>query len=521
MGQEDSPIVSIILLLTLSFLFSVSLSLARSDELLLQYFRTLSCLEFRMRRRKFYLTSAIPYVNARPHLGHAQEYVIADCIQRYHELLGDGVFLGSGADENALKNVQAAEKEELSPSVFLKKYSDIFRDFYGLLGVSLDVFRRGTDQTFHWPGVQLLWNRCLRSGDIYKKRYVGLYCVGGESFKRKKDLLDGKCPDHNTFPERIEEENYFFRLSKYQHQIEDLITSDTLRIFPQKRRREILSFVRMGLEDFSISRSNERARGVGVPIPGDDGQKIYVWFDALAIYMTGVGYGYDERLWKAWWPADLHIIGKDIIRFHAVYWPAILLSAKLPLPKALLVHGFITIGGHKMSKTIGNVIDPYWLLNTYGLDAVRYFLLREIPTLDDGDFTLRRFEELYTSDLSNGLGNLVSRIATLAQRSGFSFPASPPLHFRLQVKKHLEDYRLDLALSEIWKSVSTLNHTIDRNRPWTLSGMSLRKVLTALIGSLRQVGFELQPFLPDTSAKILARFAGPKILAQNPFFPHL
>src|SRR3990167_11104304 len=453
MGQEDSPIVSIILLLTLSFLFSVSLSLARSDELLLQYFRTLSCLEFRMRRRKFYLTSAIPYVNARPHLGHAQEYVIADCIQRYHELLGDGVFLGSGADENALKNVQAAEKEELSPSVFLKKYSDIFRDFYGLLVVSLDVFRRGTDQTFHWPGVQLLWNRCLRSGDIYKKRYVGLYCVGCESFKRKKDLLDGKCPDHNTFPERIEEENYFFRLSKYQHQIEDLITSDTLRIFPQKRRREILSFVRMGLEDFSVSRSNERARGGGVPIPGDDKQKIYVWFDALAIYMTGVGYGYDERLWKAWWPADLHIIGKDIIRFHAVYWPAILLSAKLPLPKALLVHGFITSDGRKMSKSIGNVIDPFEIIEKYGVEPTRYFLLSQIPTLDDGDLTIDKFEKAYQADLANGLGNLVARVAGLSGRSGFTSSKPKKLSFSKEVAKATEKYEVDKALEFIWGEI--------------------------------------------------------------------
>ncbi len=474
-----------------------------------------------MKRNKIYLTTAIPYINARPHIGHALEYVIADCINRYHKLIGNKVFLASGADENAIKNVQAAEKEGLPLSVFLKKYSDIFSDFYRMLGVRLDAFRRGTDQTLHWPGVQLLWKRCLKASDIYKKHYSGLYCVGCESFKMEKDLIEGKCPDHDKQPERVEEENYFFRLSRYQKQLEELIMSDNLRIFPEKRKREILSFIRMGLEDFSISRSNQRARGVGIPVPGDDTQKIYVWFDALTIYMTGIGYGYNQGLWKTWWPADLHIVGKDIIRFHAVYWPAILLSAKLPLPKALLVHGFVTSGGQKMSKTIGNVVDPYAVVQTYGLDAMRYYLLREIPTLDDGDFTMRRFEELYLADLANGLGNLVSRIARLAEESGHLFKTLPPFQFRPQVERHILEYRLDLALSEIWKSISKLNLTIDRKRPWRLSGKRLQEVLVELVVGLRQVAYELQPFLPDTSTKILSQFAGPGVKTCAPLFPRL
>jgi len=248
---------------------------------------------------------------------------------------------------------------------------------------------------------------------------------------------------------------------------------------------------------------------------------MYVWFDALTIYMTSVGYGYDQRLWEKWWPADLHVIGKDIIRFHAVYWPAILLSAKLPLPKALLVHGFINSGGQKMSKTIGNVVDPYVILQTYGLDAARYYLLREIPTLNDGDFTTRRFEELYTSDLANGLGNLVSRIAKLAQDSGLSFPPSSPLTFRPEVEKSIIEYRLNLALDEIWKTVAALNQTLDTKRPWVLSGRKLQAVLSEVILGLRQIAYELQPFLPDTSVKILAQFAGPKIKTAAPLFPRL
>lgn len=474
-----------------------------------------------MRGKKFYLTTAIPYVNARPHLGHAQEYVIADVIHRYRELLDHDVFFASGADENALKNVLAAERVHEKPDSFLKRHSDIFRQFYQSMGVEIDVFRRGTDRKYHWPGVQELWKRCSTAGDIYLKQYSGLYCVGCESFKTQKDLVNGKCPEHDVAPELVEEENYFFRLSVYRPKLEKLIASDALHIYPKKRKKEVLSFLRSGIEDFSISRSNERARGVGVPIPGDPNQKIYVWFDALAIYMTGVGYGYNEHLWKKWWPADLHVIGKDIIRFHAVYWPAMLLSARLPLPQALLVHGFITSGGRKMSKAIGNIVDPYEVIELYGLDATRYYLLREIPTLDDGDFTHRRFTEVYTADLANGLGNLVSRVAKLCETSGLSFAHDDPPGFRHQVKQPIEAFRFDLALAEIWKIISDVDASIERQRPWDLSGNTLRSVLTELVAQLRQIGYELRPFLPHSAETILQQFAGPQIVSSHPLFPRL
>jgi len=474
-----------------------------------------------MEKKKFYLTTAIPYVNAKPHIGHAQEYVIADAIHRYHELIGDQVFFVSGADENALKNVLAAERAGMKPVNFLNTHSQIFREFFQTLGVQLDAFRRGTDRTFHFPGVRELWKRCDQAGDIYRKRYSGLYCVGCESFKTEKDLVDGKCPDHNTIPELVDEENYFFRLSKYQRQLSELISADRLQIFPEKRKKEVLSFIHMGLEDFSISRSAERARGVGVPVPKDKSQITYVWFDALTIYMTAVGFGYDTALWEQWWPANLHIIGKDIIRFHAVYWPAMLLSARLPLPKQLLVHGFIGSQGRKMSKTIGNIIDPLDVIAKYGLDATRYYLLREIPTLDDGDFTYRRLEELYNADLANGLGNLVSRVAKLCQDSRFTFTPDRPSGFRSQVREQLNAYRLDLALGEIWKRVSAVDTQIERQHPWNEGVSRKRAILTDLVASVRQIAYELQPFLPDTATAVLKLFSGPKISAAKPLFPRL
>lgn len=474
-----------------------------------------------MTDQRFYLTTAIPYVNAAPHIGHALEYVIADAIHRYHEIIGNKVYLVSGADENAIKNVQAAEKAGMEPAKFLDKYSKIFADFYKLLEINLDEFRRGTDEKYHWPGVQKLWKLADKNGDLYKKKYKGLYCVGCASFKTEKDLVDGKCPDHDTKPERVEEENYFFKLSKYQDELIELIESDTYKIYPEKRKNEVLSFIKSGLEDFSISRSNKRARGVGVPVPGDDSQKIYVWFDALTIYMTGVGWGYDEKLWKTWWPADLHIIGKDIIRFHAVYWPAILLSAGLPLPKALLVHGFISSGGRKMSKSLGNVVDPYKLIEKHGVEPLRYFLLSQIPTLDDGDFTYQHFEQVYQADLANGLGNLVARVTGLAGNSKFKARNSKQISFSKKVEKHIENYELNLALEVVWNEIKKADIIINEKEAWKLKGKEKEKVVTELVAKIRQIAVDLKPFLPETAEKIEKQFKGPQIKSEKALFPRL
>lgn len=457
--------------------------------------------------KKFYLTTAIPYVNARPHVGHALEYVIADVIRRYNELAGNKVRIVSGADENALKNVQAAEKEGVSVKDFLDRNSKTFEEFYKLLEVNLDEFRRGSDQKLHWPGVSELWKLVEKSGNLYKKKYHGLYCVGCESFKTEKELVNGKCPEHDRVPDLVEEENYFFKLSKYQEKLLKLIETNEYKITPEKRKNEALSFLKGGLEDFSVSRSNERARGVGVPVPGDPSQKIYVWFDALTIYMTASGYGYNKGLWETWWPADLHIIGKDIFRFHAFYWPAMLLAANLPLPKELLVHGFITSGGRKMSKTIGNVIDPYEIIEKYGVEPLRYFLLSQIPTLDDGDFTEERFKEVYNSDLANGLGNLVARVSGLSKDIKIKDSISKPKTSK-EVEKGIKEYQLNLALGAIWTRIRSVDVFINENKVWSLTGKKKEEAIGKLVEEIRQIAFDLRPFLPKTAEKIENGFDG-------------
>lgn len=468
--------------------------------------------------KKFYLTIAIPYVNGSPHAGHALEFIQGDTVARYHKLLGEDVFFVSGSDENGLKIVQAAEQENLTPQALADKNTKIFQECAKVLNVNFDVWRRGSDQKLHWPGSQKLWQLCSKNGDIYKKLYGGFYCVGCEDFYTEKDLVEGKCPEHLTKPEWVEEENYFFRLSKYQKQIEDLITSNQLIIIPQTRRNEILTFIKSGLNDFSISRSKKRAQNWGIPVPNDESQVIYTWFDALNIYQTAVGFGYDETLYKKWWPADLHMIGKGIIRFHAVYWIGMLLSADLPLPKSIFVHGYISSGGHKMSKSLGNVVDPFAIVKKYGTDAVRYYFLREIPAYGDGDFSEGRFKELYNADLANGLGNLVARVAKLASQRKSLRGKTPSYNF---YNDALREFRFNDALAFVWEKVTIANKTVDETKPWELKGEELEKALQNVINQILKIAVLLQPFLPETSQKIKQQFTGPKIKAQPPLFPRI
>ena len=469
---------------------------------------------------KFYITTAIPYVNGKPHIGHALEYFQADTIRNYHAILGEETLLLSGADENALKNVQAAEKENTPIQNFLDKNSQIFKDSYEKLGVKLDVFERGSDKTHHFPGVQKLWELCSKNGDIYKKSYTGLYCVGCESFKTEKELVDGKCPDHNKEPEKVTEENYFFKLTNYQDKLLELIEKNELQIHPESKKNEIVSFIKQGLEDFSISRSKNRAKGVGVPVPGDENQVMYVWFDALAIYITGIGYGIDEEKFKKWWPADVHVIGKDINRFHTVYWPAMLLSANLPTPKQVLVHGFVHSGGAKMSKTTGNVIDPFEISEKYGLEPFRYFMLSQIPTLDDGDFTIERFKEVYNADLANGLGNLLARVARLCEKVELDSLPEPILDN--EYKEIFESYKLNELLNKIWREISEIDQEIQNNKPWTIEDTTrLKEVLQEWVIKINQIAYELKPFLPQTSEKILNQFKNSRIKLEAPLFPRI
>jgi len=477
-------------------------------------------------KEKFYITTAIPYVNGAPHIGHALEYVVADTIHRMYELTGADTFFVSGADENALKNAQAADKAGIDIQSFLDKNSTIFRNFYKYLNVNLDEFMRGTDRKNHWPGVQRLWRMSALNNDIYKKKYKGLYCVGSESFVTKDELREGGlCPEHDEKPVVVEEENHFFRLSKYKDQLIKLIETGELEIVPEKRKNEALSFIKGGLTDISISRSAERQRdGVGIPVPGDESQKIYVWFDALTIYMTGVGWGRRKSLFQRYWPAQLHVIGKDILRFHAVYWPAMLLSASLPLPKTLLVHGFVTSHGRKMGKSLGNAVDPYDIIDKYGIEAVRYYLLSQIPTLDDGDFTIERFEQVYQSDLANGLGNLVSRTTAMARATGLRFKTLKEADQKISadVVRAVKEYNINRALELIWRRINKADRYINENRVWEKEGEAAREYMEHLVRELRQLAIDLAPFLPETSRKIKIVFADSTIDEKiEPLFPRL
>ncbi len=463
---------------------------------------------------KFYITTAIPYVNAKPHVGHALEFVQADVIARYHRLLGDKTILLSGGDENALKNVKASENEGIPIQEFVDKNSKLFQKLGEALNVNFDVFQKGSSLNHH-KSSQDLWNRCLASGDIYKKTYTGLYCVGCEAFYEKNELNENEeCFEHpGKKLEEVSEENYFFKLSKYEKEILQIIESNKVAIIPQSRKNEVLSFIKRGLRDISISRTNERAKNWGVSIPGDSSQKMYVWFDALNIYRSGV-----EDLDV--FPADIHVIGKGILRFHAIYWVAFLLSAKLPLPKSLFVHGYFTVNGQKMSKTLGNVIDPIELINKYGADALRYYLLSQIPSTQDGDFSEEKLKNVYNSDLANGIGNLVSRVAKLCDSSNQTSP-QPPSSLDPELEKLLKEYQFNSALEHIWHEVRQADRFVNENKPWEQSGENLSQTLKVLVEKIQHIAFNLQPFLPETSDKILKHFTSNKIKAIPPLFPRI
>jgi len=471
--------------------------------------------------KKFYITTAIPYVNAEPHIGHALEFVQTDVIARYHRLLDEKTLFLTGADENSLKNVRAAEELRISTKKLCDQNSGKFRKLKEGLNISFNIFQRATDKKKHWVGAQKLWKEIDKTGDIYKGKYKGLYCVNCEAYYTEKDLVDGLCPEHKKKPELVEEENYFFRLSKYQKDLKKLIETNKLKIIPETRRNETLALIKQGLEDFSISRSRERAKDWGVPVPGDDSQIMYVWFDGLGIYITGIGYGWNQALFKKWWPAELHVIGKGINRFHTIYWPAMLLSAGLELPKQIFIHGYVTVEGEKISKSLGNVIDPFELAQKYGIDPVRYYLLREIPAYGDGDFSIQRFKAVYNADLANGLGNLVARVAKLCEKSGFQFGKSKVALVK-ECKKDFEKFQFDEILKIIWDRIRILDRRLDKKAPWKIEDKKkLKIILQEVINIIRQISYELKPFLPETAEKIEKQFKGPKIKSEKPLFPRI
>lgn len=484
---------------------------------------------------RFYITTAIAYVNSTPHIGFALECVQADCFARYHRLIGEETYFLSGTDENALKNVQAAEAEGLPVQELVARNSERFRALDDLLHVSLDQFIRTSADPRHTPASQKLWEACDRNGDIYKKHYRGLYCVRCEKFLDEDELENGKCPVHLVEPEVVEEENYFFRLSRYGRQLHDLIASDRYRIIPETRKNEVLSFIARGLQDFSISRSQERAHGWGVPVPGDPSQVIYVWFDALTNYISALGYADDGPLYETYWANNrrkTHCIGKDIIRFHAVYWPAMLLSAGLPLPETLFVHGFITAAGAKISKSSGPTVDPVELVESYGVEAVRYYLLRAVNPTADTDFTLENFEQRYNTDLANDLGNLLNRTVSMVDRyrSG-RVPAGPEGELEAQVRQTaeqveraaraaLDQYDPRGALDAVWTLVTRTNRFVEESAPWTLAKAAragddgsterLDASLATMVTALNAIAALLQPFLPATSSAIRRQLGLPE-----------
>jgi methionyl-tRNA synthetase len=479
---------------------------------------------------KFYITCAIPYVNAAPHIGHALEFIQGDAFARYHRLLGQDTLLLSGGDENALKNVQAAEKAGIPVQQFIDENNIKFFELTKLLGCQFDVWQKGSDVNHHFKSSQKLWELCDKNGDIYSKSYEGLYCVGCEAFYTTEELNEnGECFEHpGKKLETVQEKNYFFNLKKYQKRLLDILKGNdkeySLNIIPEKRKNEVISFVEGGLEDVSISRSNERAKNWGVPVPNDDTQRMYVWFDALNIYQSGIGFGWDDAMYKKWWPADAHVIGKGITRFHAVYWPAFLLSAGLPLPKNIFVHEYFTVNGQKMSKTLGNVIDPVGLIQKYGSDPLRYYFLAKFSPFNDGDFSEDEFIKTFNSDLANGLGNTASRIAKLADGLGDISDTEIPKNIYSDTQTKLfHEFRFDLILNAIWTTeIDAISKHIDQEKPWTIKDAQKRKeILQKDINLLRIIATKLQPFLPETSKKILNQFKGPTIQSIEPLFKRL
>ncbi len=454
-------------------------------------------------KKNFFVSTPIYYSSGNPHIGHAYTTMLADIIARYKRERGFDVFFSTGMDEHGTKIQRYAEKEEKDPREFVDEISEKFIRLCKELNASEHRFIRTTDKEEHWPGVQKMWKAI--SHDLYKKKYKGLYCFGCEVFVSEKDLVDGKCPAHDKEPEEVEEENWFFRLSNYAERVAKAIERDDFHVLPSSRKNEILSFIKEGVEDISVSRSVEKLSW-GIPVPDDDTQRIYVWVDALSNYLSVLGYGRDEENFNKFWPADVHCVGKDILRFHAVIWPAMLLSAGLPLPKTLIAHGYITSEGKKMSKTLGNVVEPFSLIEKYGVDAVRYFFFAELPLFGDGDFSERRFKERYNSDLADGLGNLVLRVSSLIKNGVAEEGASPEWREKVQETENsfyekMDEFRFGEALGVVWSLIHHTDGYIEREKPWEKRENS-KEVVANLLCVLLSISDMLAPFIPSSAEKV-------------------
>jgi methionyl-tRNA synthetase len=495
-----------------------------------------------------FITSAIPYVNAEPHLGHALELVQSDALARYQRARGRDVYFTSGTDDNSLKNVRSAALSNQTPAELVARHGAEFRRLARALDISHDDFIHTASDPRHAPAVRALWERCVTAGDVYRKRYRGWYCVGCEHFLRESETAGGACPVHHAPLELLDEENCFFRLSRYQQALLEAILSDRLEILPKERKNEVCQFIAGGLEDFSISRSRARAKGWGIPVPGDDTQIVYVWFDALANYLSVLDYSDSPRFTRYWEHAGerWHVLGKDILRFHAVYWPAILLSAGLALPTSLRVHGFITSDGKKIGKSLGNAVDPFRLAAKYGVDALRYYLLAHLHTTKDSDFREDLLRMAYGSELAGKLGNLLQRVCALCVTHHVEVDSDAVLlddgllraaeSVRANVERAVAEFALQDALRAIFELVAAANRYVDSSAPWQLAkrtvdqsftsverrsaDAALQRCLSSAAHALRVTAELLSPFLPTTAAAICARLVPSPILGP-PLFPAL
>ncbi len=452
--------------------------------------------------KALFLTTTLPYVNAEPHIGFALEMVQADIIARYRRLMGDDVFFNTGTDEHGQKIAQKAKEEGRDVQEYVDHFAGEFKKLKEALDLSYDAFIRTTDAD-HVKAAQELWKRCEKAGDIYKKKYKGLYCVGDEAFIKETELVNGKCPNHPTMePVEIEEENYFFKLSKYQKPLETYLATDGV-VVPEWRRQEAINFVKGGLEDFSISRVKEKMSW-GIPVPGDDSQVMYVWFDALTNYISTLGWPEDKegKFEKFWEKGEtLQLAGKDQVRFQSIMWQAMLMSAGLPTTKQVLYHGFITSGGQKMSKSLGNVIDPLAIVAEYGTDALRYFLARQVHPFEDSDVTMDKFKETYNADLANGLGNLVARVLTLSEKY-VQEPVVMPEGIFSELDK---TFRFDRYLEYVWNLAQGLDRFINETKPFGVIKDDPEKgkeLIKEAVRTLYSIVFQLRPFMPETSRVI-------------------
>ncbi len=474
-----------------------------------------------MNKNKFYIVTSIPYANAKPHLGHTLDVLYGDVLARYYRSLGYDVILQAGIDENGQKLYQKAKEMGATPENWIKDLRPVFKDFFEKLNISYDEFTQTSEKDTHHVAAQEMWERANKSGDIYKKKYSGLYCVGCESFKLKEDLVDGKCPDHQKEPEKIEEENYFFKLSKYENFLKEHFKKNLDFVYPKNSYNEAMGMLKTGLSDVSISRPKTRLPW-GVPVPGDEEHVMYVWFDALTNYLTALGFPKNKEKFEKYWPADVEIVGKDNNRWHTLLWPAMLKSAGLKLPKIVIVHSFIIAkGGLKMSKTIGNVVEPIEIINKYGTDPFRYYLLTRIPMDHDGSFDEELQKQIYETELGNELGNLLQRTISMINKYNIKISVNKPKTIGDCQKELMESFEFSKRLENIWSVIRDGNRFIEDNKPWELSKTDLNKlkeVLQEVYDMLVTVADQLDPFLPDTSDKMKKQL---KSLKPEPLFPRI